>query len=176
MVSATTPVLGHPYAGFRSDAADRAYATTWTVLAEGADVVFHTHGDAGAGVLAAIADARSPNRPIWAIGHGTDAHAEYSSTDPELAAVVLTSVVRRYDRALLAVMEQSLEEKPARITVDASDGAFGIPDHGELTGEERALVAVRAGLGAAAFDEAWAQGEALSLEAAVAAAMGTTYE
>jgi hypothetical protein len=42
--------------------------------------------------------------------------------------------------------------------------------------QERALAAVRAGLGAAAFDAAWAQGEALSLEAAIAAALGTTYE
>ena len=42
--------------------------------------------------------------------------------------------------------------------------------------QERALTAVRAGLGGAAFDAAWALGEALSLEAAVAAAMGTTHE
>jgi hypothetical protein len=40
--------------------------------------------------------------------------------------------------------------------------------------QERALEAVRAGLGATAFDAAWAQGKMLSLEAAVAAAMGTT--
>ncbi len=92
-------VLGRHIGSFNRPDAGKAYARR--VIAEnGVDVVFAAGGYTGCGALAAAKEASK-----WAIGVDTDQYY----TLPDVAPVLLTSCLKRMDRAVKTVIEGALD-------------------------------------------------------------------
>lgn len=94
-----------------------------------ADVVFHAAGGSGEGVLDAIVEESSPDRPLRFIGVDLDARALASSSQQPY---VLTSAVTRLDEAIRAIVELdiagALDGSP--ILLGLSDGAVRVASGG----------------------------------------------
>lgn len=92
------------------------YIGASTLIGEGADVIFHAAGISGDGVIEAAYDhGLESGRRVWAIGVDTDQHAvlETWKDQPWVGdtpvsgwqGILLTSIVKRLDTAVYAVLE-----------------------------------------------------------------------
>jgi basic membrane lipoprotein Med (substrate-binding protein (PBP1-ABC) superfamily) len=68
---------------------------------EDVDVVFTAAGLSGTGALVAAEELHEPDRPLWSIGVDTD----WELTHPELDDRLLTSMVKRFDFAMLDIAQ-----------------------------------------------------------------------
>jgi basic membrane lipoprotein Med (substrate-binding protein (PBP1-ABC) superfamily)/DNA-binding SARP family transcriptional activator len=101
----------HPdFSGFRSpELASRAAEEMYR---DGADVVYHAAGFSGIGVFqAAVAESEAQGRHLWAIGVDTDQYRAVMGLNPDFdpgswQPHILTSMVKRYDRATYAGVEE----------------------------------------------------------------------
>jgi hypothetical protein len=73
---------------------------------EGADVVFAAAGNSGTGVLRAAVELHEPDRPLWGIGVDTD----WELTHPELDDRLLTSMVKRFDVAMIDLAQRVVDD------------------------------------------------------------------
>ena len=71
----------------------------------GADVIFHTAGRSGVGVLEAAASELAANH-LWAIGVDTD---EWQTASTRHRPHILTSIVKRFDEQIYTAIEDHLD-------------------------------------------------------------------
>ncbi len=113
------PVINDFMVGYKQGAMDAGipeanvlvqYASGWsdpakgkelalTMYQQGADVVFQVAGGTGEGVFYAAQEAGK-----WAIGVDSDQYAIEKETNPELAKVILTSMLKNVDNSLYRAM------------------------------------------------------------------------
>jgi basic membrane protein A len=106
------------YAGGWSDPA-KGKELALTMYQQGADVVFQVAGGTGEGVFYAAEEAGK-----WAIGVDSDQALLEEETNPELAAVILTSMLKNVDKSLYRAMKLYFEGTLAFGTNEN----LGIPD------------------------------------------------
>ena len=68
-------------------------------MSQGADVLFHVAGGAGAGMFEAIAE--NGDGKVWGIGVDSDQYAEYAEDKPEIASRILTSMIKNVGNSLV---------------------------------------------------------------------------
>ncbi len=119
---------------FHRDDLVRAAATEQ--YQQGADVVFHAAGAAGVGVFQAARDHTDVlGRHVWAIGVDSD---QYLDVDPLLRPHVLTSMVKKVDVAVYALVEGFMagELEPTVQVLTLADGALDFSTQGDHLGED----------------------------------------
>jgi basic membrane lipoprotein Med (substrate-binding protein (PBP1-ABC) superfamily)/DNA-binding SARP family transcriptional activator len=101
----------------------------YTLFEAGADVAFTAAGDAGTGALDVAEELSTPERPLWVIGVDSD----WAITEPAgRARHVLTSVVKRLDRVMVAVTEAYLDGDLDRVRdgFSVAEGALELSRRG----------------------------------------------
>ena len=93
------------YAGGWADPA-KGKELALTMYQQGADVVFQVAGGTGDGVIAAAAEAGK-----WAIGVDKDQALVFEEANPELAEVILTSMLKKVGKSMLRAMNMNVEGK-----------------------------------------------------------------
>jgi basic membrane lipoprotein Med (substrate-binding protein (PBP1-ABC) superfamily)/DNA-binding SARP family transcriptional activator len=73
---------------------------------EDVDVIFTAAGSSGTGAMVAAEELHEPDRPLWGIGVDTD----WELTHPELADRLLTSMVKRFDVAMLDLGQRLVDD------------------------------------------------------------------
>lgn len=103
------------------------------LLDEGADVLFHAHGDGGRAALETAARAGA-----WGIGVDSDEYLYLRSAgDLRTAERVLTSVVKRFDLAVVLAIELELAAEEGDLVMDVSNGGYVLAESGgHLTAAE----------------------------------------
>jgi basic membrane protein A len=99
---------------------------------DGADIIYSAASRSGTPVIQAAAQLSGElRRHLWAIGGGTDHYASLPHGHP-LRPYILTSMLRRYDRAAYAILEEYSrgEFTPGPRTLDLSTGAVGLAASG----------------------------------------------
>ena len=97
---------------------------------DGVDVIFVAAGGAGFGVLEAAVEMSTPERKLWTIGADSDWY--FNVDDPEQAHV-LTSMLKRYDVGVRAVVAAHLQGEliaGGELVLTSADGAVGFADSG----------------------------------------------
>lgn len=88
---------------------EAAEAAARDMYGAGVDVIFHAAGGSGAGLFAAAEDVSQTDDDVWAIGVDSD---QYLTATPGQQARILTSMLKRVDRAVfdiaLALAEDDL--------------------------------------------------------------------
>ena len=100
-------------------------------IAQGVDVVFPIAGGTGIGALQAVRDENK-----LAVGVDTDQAAIFEPSDPQQAAVILTSVEKKVGQSLYTALKQTLSGTAAYgqpIVLGLADGAVGISKNREYT-------------------------------------------
>jgi hypothetical protein len=100
------------------------------MYADGVDVIFVAAGDSGLGVIDAALELSRPDRMLWVIGVDTD---QYYDIDDARRAHLLTSMFKRIDRGVSAVVDARLDGTLGDadvITVGIGDGAVGYTETG----------------------------------------------
>ncbi len=106
-----------------------ADAVTDWMIAQGADVIFHAAGEAGAVVLRTA--AAHTERKVWVIGVDVD---QSLVAPPEQADHVLTSMLKRHDLAVLEMLRR-LEKGTLRggvIRGGVANGVLGLAEPGNM--------------------------------------------
>ncbi len=109
--------------GFMRD--DLAREAAAAMYEQGADVVLHAAGAAGAGVFTAAREqSASLGRHVWAIGADSD---QYLDVPPPERPHVLTSTIKRLDVAVYELIRDFLDGglEPVRRELTVADGAVG---------------------------------------------------
>ena len=75
-------------------------------MSQNADILFHIAGGAGAGMFEAIAETGKTG--VWGIGVDSDQYAEYEEDKPEIANIILTSMVKNVGNSLVWAYEQEV--------------------------------------------------------------------
>ena len=138
---------------FRDPELGREAATA--MYGSGVDVIFHSAGDSALGIVEA-ADELSDQlrRPLWVIGSETD---EYLTRSESQREHVLTSMYKRWDRALLAAIDDFIEgQLPAGVVeYDLEPGNTGLvaysPAGGRIDGLVPELESTQAALASGAI-------------------------
>jgi basic membrane lipoprotein Med (substrate-binding protein (PBP1-ABC) superfamily)/DNA-binding SARP family transcriptional activator len=118
--------------GFARD--DLAALAAAGMYEAGADVVFAAAGPAGGGVFEAARDASlASDEHHWVIGVDSN---QYFEVDERLRPYVLTSMVKRYDIAVLGLVETFLEGglEPGTTVLDLADGGLELARSGDFLG------------------------------------------
>ena len=111
-------------------AADRASEIANSMYAGGADIVYHAAGGSGAGLFeAAKQTSESRGSKVWAIGVDSD---QYNTADPSLQEYILTSMLKRVDNAVFAVVQAQEDGSfsPGNIVYDLSVDGVGYSTSG----------------------------------------------
>jgi basic membrane protein A len=112
------------YAGSWSDVA-KGKELALTMYQQGADVVFQVAGGTGEGVFYAAAEATTADAPKWALGVDSDqALIEADSGNANLAAVILTSMLKNVDKSLYRAFKLNAE---GTLAIGTNEN-LGIPD------------------------------------------------
>ena len=104
---------------------DLAHEAAAAMYEQGADVVLHAAGAAGAGVFTAAREqSASLGRHLWAIGADSD---QYLDVPPPERPHVLTSTIKRLDVAVYQLIRDFLDGglEPVRRELTLADGAVG---------------------------------------------------
>lgn len=91
---------------FTNDYNDAALAKELSLaqVTAGADVLFPSCGNAAAGTYEVARD-----EGVYAIGNDQDVNAKYETTDPDIAAAILASVMKKVDNAVTTAYNRYLE-------------------------------------------------------------------
>jgi len=108
------------YAGSWSDPA-KGKELALTMYQQGADIVFQVAGGTGVGVFAAAEEAGQ-----WAIGVDSDQALVMEETDPDQAAVILTSMLKNVDNSMYRFIEMYMNDEVPWGTSEH----LGIPEGG----------------------------------------------
>jgi basic membrane lipoprotein Med (substrate-binding protein (PBP1-ABC) superfamily) len=101
---------------------DLAHELATTMYANGADVIFHDAGEAGAGVIRAAREWSDGNDHVWTIGSDAD---EYLTASPADREFVLTSTIKRFDTAVEMAIDRYLDGE-----LESGDTLLGLGEDG----------------------------------------------
>jgi basic membrane protein A len=108
------------FSGFNDPAKAKVIAKG--MIDKGADVIYSAAGGSGAGNFAAAIDAGKAGKKVWTIGVDSD---QYLNASPEEQANMLTSMLKRVDRAVYDVISAAVNGTTVNDVLDASTGAIG---------------------------------------------------
>jgi basic membrane lipoprotein Med (substrate-binding protein (PBP1-ABC) superfamily) len=117
--------------GYESDWADTAYEIASDMYRDGVDVIYVATSGAGFGVLEAAVEMSTPEQMLWTIGTDSD---WYFNADEPKRAHVLTSMLKRFDVGVRAVVEAHLQGELTagqELILTLADGAVGIAESGD---------------------------------------------
>ncbi|MCK9329317.1 MAG: BMP family ABC transporter substrate-binding protein [Sphaerochaetaceae bacterium] len=114
------------FVGNFSDSA-KAKELTFAEHRMGADVVFNLASNAGEGILQASKEDKT-----YAIGVDSDQAMLYMDSDPELAKLIVSSMLKRVDQSLLITVKAAQEGTLAwgsRVALGISEDCIGLADN-----------------------------------------------
>lgn len=85
---------------------DLAHQLATVMYSSGIDVIFHDAGEAGGGIVRAAKESSGAGRHVWTIGSDTD---EFLTVPVADRPYVLTSTIKRFDRAVGSAIEAFLD-------------------------------------------------------------------
>jgi basic membrane protein A and related proteins len=89
------------------NAPDRAKDISLAMYAQGADIIYHAAGGAGAGMFEAAKEtSESTGSKVWGIGVDSD---QYNTVDPSVQEYVLSSMLKRVDNAVFEVTKSHVD-------------------------------------------------------------------
>jgi basic membrane protein A len=108
------------FGGFNDPAKAKVIAKG--MIDKGADVIYSAAGGSGAGNFAAAIDAGAAGKKVWTIGVDSD---QYLNASPEEQANMLTSMLKRVDRAVYDVIAAAVNGTTVNDVLDAAAGTVG---------------------------------------------------
>ena len=111
-------------------------------MSQGADILFHIAGGAGAGMFEAIAE--SGKTGVWGIGVDSDQYAEYEAADkPEIANIVLTSMIKNVGNSLVWAYEREVAgtlEWGTHVVLGIAEDTVGPAESGGFLNLDQAIL------------------------------------
>lgn len=105
------------------NAPDRAKEIALAMYNEGADIIYHAAGGAGAGLFEAAKEvSESSGSKVWGIGVDSD---QYNTVDASVKEYVLTSMLKRVDTAVYLAIKSQVDG-----TFTPGQTAYGLSDDG----------------------------------------------
>jgi len=114
------------FSGFNDPAKAKVIAKG--MIDKGADVIYSAAGGSGAGNFAAATDAAKAGKKVWTIGVDSDQYLTASAAEKKN---MLTSMLKRVDRAVYDVIATSVAGSSVNDVLDAKAGIYG--RHYDLT-------------------------------------------
>jgi basic membrane protein A and related proteins len=108
------------FGGFNDPAKAKVIAKG--MIDKGADVIYSAAGGSGAGNFAAAVDAGKAGKKVWTIGVDSD---QYLTASAEEQANMLTSMLKRVDRAVYDVISAAVNGTTVNDVLDAAAGTNG---------------------------------------------------
>jgi basic membrane protein A len=108
------------YTGFNDPAKAKVIAKG--MIDRGADVIYTAAGGSGAGTFAAAIDAGNAGKKVWTIGVDSDQYLTASAAEKKN---MLTSMLKRVDRAVYDVIATSVAGSSVNDVLDAKAGIYG---------------------------------------------------
>jgi basic membrane protein A len=108
------------FGGFNDPAKAKVIAKG--MIDKGADVIYSAAGGSGAGNFAAAIDAGTAGKKVWTIGVDSDQYLNASAAEQ---ANMLTSMLKRVDRAVYDVISASVNGTTVNDALDAAAGTVG---------------------------------------------------
>ena len=108
------------FSGFNDPAKAKVIAKG--MIDKGTDVIYSAAGGSGAGNFAAAADAAKAGKKVWTIGVDSD---QYLSATAAEKKNMLTSMIKRVDRAVYDVIATSVAGSSVNDVIDANAGIYG---------------------------------------------------
>ena len=108
------------FGGFNDPAKAKVIAKG--MIDKGADVIYSAAGGSGAGNFAAALDAGKAGKKVWTIGVDSD---QYLTASAEEQANMLTSMIKRVDRAVYDVISAAVNGTTVNDVLDAAAGTNG---------------------------------------------------
>ena len=108
------------FVGNYSDTA-KAKELSLTQASQGADVIHQVAGGAGLGIFEAMADKNG-----LAIGVDADQRNYFTESNPELADIIFTSMMKRNDIAIYSILEQTVKGTASYGTLQRWGAAEGV--------------------------------------------------
>jgi basic membrane protein A len=108
------------FSGFNDPAKAKVIAKG--MIDKGADVIYTAAGGSGAGTFAAAIDAGTAGKKVWTIGVDSDQYLTASAAEQ---ANMLTSMLKRVDRAVYDVIAAAVNGTSVNDVIDATAGING---------------------------------------------------
>jgi basic membrane protein A len=108
------------FGGFNDPAKAKVIAKG--MIDKGADVIYSAAGGSGAGNFAAAIDAGAAGKKVWTIGVDSDQYLNASAAEQ---ANMLTSMLKRVDRAVYDVISAAVNGTTVNDVLDAAAGTVG---------------------------------------------------
>ena len=108
------------FGGFNDPAKAKVIAKG--MIDKGADVIYSAAGGSGAGNFAAAIDAGAAGKKVWTIGVDSDQYLNASAAEQEN---MLTSMLKRVDRAVYDVISAAVNGTTVNDVLDAAAGTVG---------------------------------------------------
>ena len=108
------------FSGFNDPAKAKVIAKG--MIDKGTDVIYSAAGGSGAGNFAAATDAAKAGKKVWTIGVDSD---QYLSATAAEKKNMLTSMIKRVDRAVYDVIATSVAGSSVNDVIDAKAGIYG---------------------------------------------------
>jgi len=108
------------FSGFNDPAKAKVIAKG--MIDKGADVIYTAAGGSGAGTFAAAIDAGTAGKKVWTIGVDSDQYLTASAAEQ---ANMLTSMLKRVDRAVYDVIAAAVNGTSVNDVIDAAAGING---------------------------------------------------
>jgi basic membrane protein A len=108
------------FGGFNDPAKAKVIAKG--MIDKGADVIYSAAGGSGAGNFAAAVEAGAAGKKVWTIGVDSD---QYLNASPAEQANMLTSMLKRVDRAVYDVISAAVNGSTVNDVLDAAAGTVG---------------------------------------------------
>lgn len=90
------------------------------------DVIHQVSASAGLGVFEAVKEKNAAGGKCWAIGVDADQREYFTSSNPELADVIMTSMLKRNDIALYDILDKTVKGTAAYGTLARWGAAEGV--------------------------------------------------
>jgi basic membrane protein A and related proteins len=114
------------FSGFNDPAKAKVIAKG--MIDKGTDIIYSAAGGSGAGNFAAATDAAKAGKKVWTIGVDAD---QYLTASADEQKNMLTSMIKRVDRAVYDVIATSVAGSSVNDVLDAKAGIYG--RHYDLT-------------------------------------------
>jgi len=108
------------FGGFNDPAKAKVIAKG--MIDKGADVIYSAAGGSGAGNFAAAVEAGAAGKKVWTIGVDSD---QYLNASADEQANMLTSMLKRVDRAVYDVISAAVNGTTVNDVLDAAAGTVG---------------------------------------------------
>ncbi|WP_404988748.1 BMP family lipoprotein [Clostridium culturomicium] len=135
----STPGATVKYADSFADT-NKGYELAKSLYESGCDVIYHAAGGVGIGMLQATKEFKDQGKEVWAIGVDMD----QAISLPEYADVILTSMVKRVDKATYDAVKAQVDGnfKGGSKVIGIADDGVGVADSSSVNTPEDVLVKV----------------------------------